>query len=83
MTGQNAADLISVPKRAGAIPGIGATFQPDLHTGTGNLSIPLELPAGRNGLTPSLTLSYSTGNPGGPFGLGWALAGARGAPQNR
>jgi RHS repeat-associated protein len=73
MTSQNAAELISVPKAGGAIPGIGGTFQPDLHTGTGNLTIPLELPAGRNGLTPSLTLSYSTGNPSGPFGLGWAL----------
>ena len=74
MTDQNAADLISVPKGGGAISGIGETFQPDLHTGTGNLTIPLELPAGRNGLQPSLTLSYSTGNPNGPFGLGWALS---------
>jgi hypothetical protein len=74
MTDQNAADLISLPTGGGAIPGIGGTFQPDLHTGTGNLSIPVELPAGRHGLTPSLTLSYSTGNPNGPFGLGWALS---------
>jgi RHS repeat-associated protein len=73
MTDQNAADLISVPQGGGAISGIGETFQPDLHTGTGNLTIPLQLPAGRNGLQPSLALSYSTGNPNGPFGLGWAL----------
>jgi hypothetical protein len=73
MTQQAAADLISVPQGGGAISGIGETFQPDLHTGTGNLTIPLELPPGRNGLQPSLALSYSTGNPNGPFGLGWAL----------
>ena len=73
MSEQNAADLISLPKGGGAISGIGDTFQPDLHTGTGNLTIPLELPAGRNGLQPSLALSYSTGNPNGPFGLGWSL----------
>src|SRR5690348_5266912 len=73
MTGQNAADLISVPQGGGAISGIGETFQPDLHTGTGNLTIPLQLPPGRNGLQPSPALSYSTGNPNGPFGLGWTL----------
>jgi hypothetical protein len=73
MTDQNASDLISVPQGGGAISGIGETFQPDLHTGTGNLTIPLQLPPGRNGLQPSLTLSYSTGNPNGPFGLGWSL----------
>lgn len=44
MTDQNATDLISVPKGGGAISGIGETFQPDLHTGTGNLTIPLGLP---------------------------------------
>lgn len=73
MTDQNSADLISVPKGGGAISGIGETFQPDLHTGTGNLTIPLELPPGRNGLQPSLALSYSTGSPNGLFGLGWSL----------
>jgi RHS repeat-associated protein len=73
VTDQNAADLISVPKGGGAISGIGETFQPDLHTGTGNLTIPLELPAGRNDLQPSLSLAYSTGNPNGPVGLGWSL----------
>jgi hypothetical protein len=56
--------------------GIGDTFQPDLHTGTGNYSIPIQAPPGRNGVQPSLTLGYSTGNPNGPFGLGWALEAA-------
>jgi RHS repeat-associated protein len=70
---QPCADLISLPQGGGAISGIGETFQPDLHTGTGNLAIPLQLPPGRNGLQPSLSLSYSTGNPNGPYGLGWDL----------
>ena len=54
--------------------GIGEKFSPDLHTGTGNFSVPLALPAGRNGFQPQLQLVYSTGNGNGPFGLGWGLS---------
>lgn len=63
----------SLPGGGGAIKGLGETFSPDLHTGTGNLSIPIALPPGRNGLQPGLSLSYSTGEGNGAFGLGWSL----------
>lgn len=65
--------VLSLPKGGGAIKGLGETFQPDLHTGTGNFSIPLSLPPGREGFGPQLTLGYSTGGGNGPFGLGWSL----------
>ncbi|HEX3979035.1 MAG TPA: SpvB/TcaC N-terminal domain-containing protein [Solirubrobacteraceae bacterium] len=74
MAGQNASDLISLPQGGGALAGIGETFQPDPHTGTGSFTVPLPLPAGRNGFQPHLSLAYSTGNPNGPFGLGWSLS---------
>lgn len=70
----NTGSLISLPKGGGALSGLGEKFSPDLHTGTGNFSIPLALPAGRNGFQPQLTLSYSTGQGQGFFGLGWALS---------
>jgi len=35
--------------------------QSDLFTGAGTFSLPLKLPAGRGGLGPSLSLSYSSG----------------------
>ena len=54
--------------------GIGETFSPDLHTGTGNFSVPIALPPGRNGFQPELKLVYSTGTGNGPFGLGWNLS---------
>ena len=55
-------DLISLPKGGGvAISGMGETFQPDLHTGTGNFSVPITLHPGRTGLTPQVKLSFSTG----------------------
>jgi RHS repeat-associated protein len=65
---------ISLPKGGGAIQGIGEKFSPDLHTGTGNFTIPIALPPGRNGFQPQLSLTYSTGNGNGPFGLGWGLS---------
>jgi RHS repeat-associated protein len=66
--------VIALPKGGGALQGIGETFAPDLHTGTGNFTVPITLPPGRNGFQPQLNLVYSTGNPNGPCGLGWSLS---------
>ncbi len=66
-------DATGVPRGGGALSAIGETFTPDLHTGTGDLSVPLPLPPGRPGMTPTLTLSYSSGASNGPFGMGWTL----------
>src|SRR5215203_2217905 len=66
--------VLSLPKGGGALHGIGEKFAPDLHTGTGNFTVPLALPPGRNGFEPQLSLVYSSGNGNGPFGLGWSLS---------
>src|SRR5437773_9171249 len=66
--------VISHPQGGGALKGIGEKFSPDLHTGTGNFTVPIALPPGRNGFQPELSLVYSTGNGNGPFGLGWNLS---------
>jgi hypothetical protein len=66
--------VISLPKGGGALHGIGEKFSPDLHTGTGNFTVPIALPPGRNGFQPQINLVYSTGNGNGPFGLGWSLS---------
>ena len=65
--------IISLPKGGGALSGIGEKFSPDLHTGTGNFTVPVNLPSGRNGFQPELNLLYSTGHGNGSFGLGWSL----------
>jgi RHS repeat-associated protein len=64
---------ISLPKGGGAVRGIGEKFSTNPATGTGSLSIPLPLSAGRSGFGPSLTLSYDSGNAHGPFGMGWTI----------
>ena len=69
-----ATQTLSTPQGGGALHGIGETFSPDLHTGTGNFTVPIALPQGRNGFQPQLNLVYSTGNGNGPFGLGWSLS---------
>ena len=66
--------VISLPSGGGALSGVGETFAADLHTRTGNFTVPIALPPGRNGFQPELQLVYSTGNGNGPFGLGWALS---------
>ena len=69
-----ASAVISHPNGGGAIKSLGETFSPDLHTGTGNLSVPIATPPGRAGLQPELSLVYSSGNGNGAFGLGWSLS---------
>ena len=72
-SGSSLGEVLAAPKGGGALRGIGETFQPDLHTGTGNFSVPIAVPEGRSGLQPALALTFSTGNGNGPFGLGWKL----------
>ena len=74
MKDSSSSNAISLPKGGGALNGIGEKFSPDLHTGTGNFTVPIALPPGRNGFQPQLSLVYSTGNANGPFGLGWNLS---------
>ncbi|WP_404870175.1 SpvB/TcaC N-terminal domain-containing protein [Kitasatospora griseola] len=68
------APVIDLPSGGGAIAGLGEAFRADPQTGTGTFTLPVELPAGRAGLTPKLALEYSSGNPNGPFGMGWRLS---------
>lgn len=66
--------VITLPSGGGALSGIGEKFAPDLYTGTGNFSVPIAVPPGRNGFQPDLNLVYSTGNGNSCFGLGWDLS---------
>lgn len=74
MSNTKGTSVINSPKGGGAQSGLGEKFSPDLFTGTGNFSVPIAVPPGRNGFQPELSLGYSSGNGNGPFGNGWALS---------
>ena len=64
---------IELPKGGGAIKGIDEKFRVNAANGTASLTIPLPITPGRQGFSPSLSLSYSSGGGNSPFGLGWSL----------
>ena len=66
--------VLSLPKGGGSLKGIGETFTANPQTGTGKMTVPIQLPEGRGGLQPSLDLHYTTGAGNGPFGLGWSIS---------
>ncbi len=74
MANTKGTSVISNPQSGGAQSGLGEKFSPDLFTGTGNFSVPISVPPGRNGYQPELTLGYSSGNSDGVFGMGWNLS---------
>lgn len=63
---------IALPKGGGAIRGIDEKFSVNSVNGTASFSIPLPFSPAR-GLSPSLSLSYNSGNGNGIFGLGWNI----------
>lgn len=47
---------------------------PEANTyGTASITYPIDIPAGRNGLQPDLTLSYSSDRGNGIMGIGWSF----------
>src|SRR5918996_5502728 len=64
---------ISLPKGGGALKGIDEKFQVNTSNGTSGFSIPLPVTPGRNGFSPSLSLSYNSGGGNSPYGLGWSV----------
>ena len=66
-------NTISLPTGPGSIEGLGESFEPTLNSGTASYSVPLRVPPGTAGHTPSLALTYESGHGNGPLGFGWTL----------
>lgn len=72
-TSSGSGQTLSLPKGGGAMQGLGTAFEADLNTGTGGYSIPLDAPAGPNGIQPRVALRYHSAAGNGPFGMGWTM----------
>src|SRR5437868_12938881 len=73
-TKRNLLPMIALPKGGGTIRGIGEKFAANPVTGTGSVTVPIAVSAGRSGFGPQLTLSYDSGAGNGAFGFGWNLS---------
>lgn len=83
--------LVLPPSRSRAEPPIASTPRPIVtptapvgtlpghfevsDAGTARYAIPIALPPGSGGMTPSLGLAYDSSAGNGPLGVGWSLAG--------
>ncbi|MHC1729122.1 MAG: toxin TcdB middle/N-terminal domain-containing protein [Syntrophobacteraceae bacterium] len=68
-----ASNLTALPSGGGGIAPMGDRFQPDLVRGSGNYTVPLNLPKGPNECRPTISLTYSTSCGNGLFGQGWRM----------
>ena len=62
-------------KAANPLSGLNIISPPQANNrGTANLNYPIQLPKGRNGMEPQLSISYSNENGNGVLGVGWGLS---------
>jgi hypothetical protein len=67
--------VMSDIKAANPLEGINLMQPPTANNnGTANLSYPLEIPAGRNGMQPNLALTYNSGGGNSWLGVGWDIS---------
>jgi RHS repeat-associated protein len=55
------------------VKSLGGAVHADPFTGVATTSIPIEVPPGRNGMQPSLALTYNSAAGNGWLGMGWDL----------
>ena len=66
-------DRVSLPEGPGSLEGIGENVSVDGNMGLLSHRIAIEVPDGFAGVTPDVSLSYSSGNGNGVIGMGWSL----------
>ena len=81
-------DRVSLPDGPGSLGGMGDNASINPNMGQMSTSVPLEIPAGFDNITPALSLDYSSGNGNSTVGLGWSSSlptiermAVRGLPQ--
>ena len=71
--GAASASTIKLPDGPGSVRGLADPATVNVFTGQVGFQIPISVPSGRAGLTPSLALRYSGALGNGPIGIGWTF----------
>lgn len=66
-------DRVSLPDGSGSVEGVGDNAQVDPNMGALSYEVPVEVAEGFPGLTPDLTLRYSSSAGNSALGMGWSL----------
>jgi RHS repeat-associated protein len=67
-------DRVSLPDGPGSLDGLGDNASVNANLGQMSHSVPLSVPAGFSGVTPSLSLGYSSGGGQSVVGFGWSMS---------
>lgn len=67
-------DRVSLPEGPGSLEGVGENVEVDPNMGAMSYSVPISLPSGINGFSPSLGLGYSSSAGSSVVGVGWSIA---------
>ena len=67
-------DRVSLPEGPGSLEGIGENISLNPNMGVMSYGVPIDVPRGFPGVTPSLRLGYSSGGGSGVVGVGWSLS---------
>ncbi|MEO1269991.1 MAG: SpvB/TcaC N-terminal domain-containing protein, partial [Myxococcota bacterium] len=65
-------DRVSLPEGPGSLEGVGENVEADPNMGVMRYGVPIAVPKGFEGLTPTLSLNYSSGSGSGVVGVGWS-----------
>jgi hypothetical protein len=72
-SGAATAKTLILPSKPGSVKGLSDEASIGAFSGQISYSVPLDLPAGRGGFGPGLSLTYSGDLGNGPLGVGWSL----------
>ena len=64
---------VSLPEGPGSLEGVGENISVNASMGSMSYAVPFDLPQGYEGMTPSLSLAYSSGAGSGVVGMGWSF----------
>ena len=67
-------DRVSLPDGPGSLEGIGDNASVNPNMGSMSYSVPIAVPAGFAGATPSLALSYNSSAGSSVVGIGWSMS---------